>query len=628
MALDKRNILEVARNYHQQGKLDKALEEYRKASALDPLDPELHNILGDIYVRKKNFTEAISRFMTGAEVFVKNGEREKAIAIYKKILRLDANQGVVYSKLGDIYTELGLLGDAISHYRVAANLYQKNGPSGEAVKVYQRILQLLPQDTQARTRLQEMGIQENSVAEPSVKTLGFDPVAGNTVSSLSDISLGVDETLSSYYEVGLEHYGKGMFKEAMEDFRGILLRNPRAVSALYYIGQIFVKEGKLENALLAFQKALKINPQESRVQEAIGDIYSQRNLVNEAINRYLKTAESYLERKDYPEVISVYQKILKLKPDDHQIYRRMIETYRHNGEVEKAVELILRIIDDLLKQEMKGEAEKEVRHWLEIFPDQIKLLNKSQLLSSQPLPEEPVSPAVSGPISVMESERYREKIISEKLESAESYLQHGLWDEAENFYREVLDLDPGNAMALSKLEEVNQSRQSVLPEEKERDLQDILHEFKKGVEGTLKEEDYGAHYDLGIAYKEMGLLDEAIAEFERAIKEETRSLGAYNLLGLCCLEKDLLKEAVNSFQKGIEIPGHAEEEYLDLRYNLGLTYEKMGELARARAAFEEVYAVDIGYRDVAQKLREIQARLTPSKSRKIPRSWKNKISYL
>ena len=626
MVLDKKDFLEKGHRFQKQGKWDKALGEYRKAAAFDPANPELHNLLGDIHVRVKNISEAISCYIKGAEIFIQNGEREKAVAIYKKVLRLDSQQGPVHSQLGAIYSEMGLIGEAISHYRIAAGLYEKNGPRGESIKIYQKLLQLLPQDTEVQTRLREMGVQESGRLEGE-KPLVVNLIAKEEIPSSPEVSISGEDALNPYYTAGLDHYRKGMFKEAMEDFRDILVRNPQAVGALYYIGQIFVKEGKLENALLAFQKALRINSHEYRVQEAIGDIYAQRDLVSEAVSNYLKAADNYLEQKDYSHAILVYQKILQLKPDNYQIHRRLVDAYHYSGEVEKAVELVLKIIDDFLKQGKKEESEKEIRHWVAIFPEHMQLRNKYQMLSSQPLPEEAVVQTGPKTISIEESENYREKIVAEKLDTADSYLQHDLLDEAENLLHEVLHLDPGNTVALSKLEEISKRRQ---PEGKTgtKELQSMLQEFRKGVEGTLKEEDYAAHYDLGIAYKEMGLLDEAIGEFEKAIKGGGCLLGTCNLLGLCYLEKNLLPLAVESFQKGLEIPSHKEEEYLDLLYNLGIAYEKMGEIDQEQSVFEEVYALDIDYRDVGQKLHEIESQKTSSKSRKDSSSRKNKISYL
>jgi hypothetical protein len=60
------------------------------------------------------------------------------------------------------------------------------------------------------------------------------------------------------------------------------------------------------------------------------------------------------------------------------------------------------------------------------------------------------------------------------------------------------------------------------------------------------------------------------------------------------------------FKKGLEAPGHTEDEYQALRYDLGLAYEQMGELERAIEVFTEVYGINVSYRGVADKLRELE----------------------
>jgi tetratricopeptide (TPR) repeat protein len=155
-------------------------------------------------------------------------------------------------------------------------------------------------------------------------------------------------------------------------------------------------------------------------------------------------------------------------------------------------------------------------------------------------------------------------------------------------------------------------------------LADIFEEFRVAAEDEEDSpaEDYETHYNMGLAYKEMDLLDEAVREFQTAIglsmpKDGTpRYLQCCNLLGHCFMQKQLPKAAVIWFRKGLEAPGHSADEYQALRYELASAYENMGEVNQAIDAFTEVYSVDVAYRDVAEKLQELQARKKVRKSRK------------
>ena len=140
-------------------------------------------------------------------------------------------------------------------------------------------------------------------------------------------------------------------------------------------------------------------------------------------------------------------------------------------------------------------------------------------------------------------------------------------------------------------------------------LTDLFREFQKGVDKQLGKEDYETRYNLGIAYKEMGLVDEAVAEFQLAAKDESRLLECASMLGICFMEKGMPKLAVKWFEKGLQAEGRTEQEYQGLRYDLADALEAGGDPARALEIFTELYGQDAGFRDVADKVRQLGARV-------------------
>jgi tetratricopeptide (TPR) repeat protein len=138
-------------------------------------------------------------------------------------------------------------------------------------------------------------------------------------------------------------------------------------------------------------------------------------------------------------------------------------------------------------------------------------------------------------------------------------------------------------------------------------LEEIFREFKKGVEKQLGTEDYDTRYNLGIAYKEMGLLDEAIAEFQLAAKDTARLLECCSMLGLCFLEKGMPEIAIKWFEKGLDVPGRSEEEHQGLRYDLAQAHEIAGNIERALGLYMDIYHVNARFRDVKERVRELQA---------------------
>lgn len=140
-------------------------------------------------------------------------------------------------------------------------------------------------------------------------------------------------------------------------------------------------------------------------------------------------------------------------------------------------------------------------------------------------------------------------------------------------------------------------------------LEEIFKEFRKGVDKQLGKEDYDTRYNLGIAYKEMGLIDEAIAEFQLAAKDPNRVLECASMLGICFMEKGMPKLAVKWFEKGLAAPERKDEEYIALRYDLAMAHEADGDVREALSLFSDLYGQDATFRDVASKVRELKAAL-------------------
>jgi tetratricopeptide (TPR) repeat protein len=150
------------------------------------------------------------------------------------------------------------------------------------------------------------------------------------------------------------------------------------------------------------------------------------------------------------------------------------------------------------------------------------------------------------------------------------------------------------------------------------DLADMFDEFRDEVEAgePASAEDYETHYNTALAYREMGLVDQAVEELQAAIalaapQDGTpRYLQCCNLLGHCFMQKNMPRPAAMWFKKGLDAPGHTEDEYQALRYELGAAYEQMGDLERAIEVFSEVYGIDVNYRGVAARLRDLQTQKT------------------
>src|SRR2546423_2969908 len=117
------------------------------------------------------------------------------------------------------------------------------------------------------------------------------------------------------------------------------------------------------------------------------------------------------------------------------------------------------------------------------------------------------------------------------------------------------------------------SRMTVADEEptgdEEQDFQDMLARFKQGIAENIDEADFQSHYDLGVAFKEMGLLDEAIAEFQRALRAPEGKLRTSEMLGICVFEQGAYSVAESILRRGLDLQASGDQERLGILYWLG-----------------------------------------------------------
>jgi tetratricopeptide (TPR) repeat protein len=144
-------------------------------------------------------------------------------------------------------------------------------------------------------------------------------------------------------------------------------------------------------------------------------------------------------------------------------------------------------------------------------------------------------------------------------------------------------------------------------------LKEVFDEFRAELgEMGAEDEDLETHYNLGIAFREMGLVEEAISEFQKVAKASERgrpfrySMQCYTLLGLAFMDKGQPSIAAVWYERALNLPGLEPEGELALRYDLGVAQETAGEVEAALKSFSKVYANNIDYRDVGERIASLQ----------------------
>ncbi|MFL5537893.1 MAG: tetratricopeptide repeat protein, partial [Longimicrobiaceae bacterium] len=246
----------------------------------------------------------------------------------------------------------------------------------------------------------------------------------------------------------------------------------------------------------------------------------------------------------------------------------------------------------------------------------------------------------------------REEQVVAYLALGRHFSAAGEAEKAEAVYRRVLELDPGNQEALTAVaarpaarpaagaparsaparpappaageyvdlaalvlgdDDGREASTRFVVEEREpsgdedRDFAEMLAHFRQKVAENIEVEDSTSHYDLGLAFKEMGLIDEAIAEFQVALRGGANPLATLELLGQCFVERAQYAVAERVLERALRLPGVSEVDLVGVLYHLARAEEALGRPREAMEHYERVLSVDIRFRDTARRIEALRA---------------------
>src|SRR5215470_5840458 len=155
---NKQKVLSAAEKFVQQGKLQNAISEYEKILKNDPKDLTVTNTVGDLYARLGDTSKAVDCFKAVGDAYASQGFTVKGIAMYKKISKLAPSvDGSL--KLAELYTQQGLFNDARAQYLQVAEDFMKNGELDQAVRIFEKTLEMDPDNVTMRTKLAEVYVR-------------------------------------------------------------------------------------------------------------------------------------------------------------------------------------------------------------------------------------------------------------------------------------------------------------------------------------------------------------------------------------------------------------------------------------------------------------------------------------
>jgi len=245
---NKQKVLANAEKYVQQGKLQNAISEYEKVLKNDSKDLTVNNTVGDLYSRIGESDKATECFKSVGDAYASQGFTVKAIAMYKKICKLKPSLESLL-KLAELYTQQGLFNDARAQYLQVAEEFLKVGELENAVRIFQKILEMDPENSQMRVKLAEVYVR-----------------------------LGKKNEAWQIFSAAAENMrSKGSLSGADEILQRMLTLDPGNTYALLMQGKNLLESGDGAGAVVALQK--------------ISDIDSNPDALRDMLKAYLLTGQ-------------------------------------------------------------------------------------------------------------------------------------------------------------------------------------------------------------------------------------------------------------------------------------------------------------------------------------------------
>lgn len=315
MVLDKAKTLRAAEKYLESGKIAAAIKEYCQIVAVDADDFTTLNMLGDLYTRVGNTAEAIICFRRIAEHYREQGFGLKAIAMYKKIDRLQPNDIEIATNLADLYAQQDLIVEARAHYLAVVDAHNRAGAAQSALETLRKIADLDPQNTQIRTKLAD----------------GY-------------LNLGLKkEAAECFAEAGQAMVARGACDEALEVFGRALVIQPDDYATLKGVLAAHSARGTADEAAELIEEALKRKPDD-------------RELLLTLL------ANAYFEADEPEQAERATASLVAGEPASYLRFTEVARLYVRHGKIAEAVSVVAKITEQML-------AEREHQQLLELIDE-------------------------------------------------------------------------------------------------------------------------------------------------------------------------------------------------------------------------------------------------------------------
>jgi len=619
-----RCFTQVAEYYARQGFSQKAIAIYNKIARIKPDSPEVSEKLAELYQSKGSVSEAKSHYTTLAEHYLKKGYRTEAYAIWKQIGLLDPNNTQVFVTLAEAYLEDNQLDEAAEAYCEAAGRFSRAGDHATAVESLNKALTINASNVNCLNgfvrELTGLGRADEAV-ERLEDILTTNPRNREVARLLIDCHLScgrpddAEAVLIHLVESEPANYAK--FLELVS----IYIERREATSAgraLTMCSEHMLMGGQSDELEARINSILALDPNELASMRLLARFFSwkrDKDGLQETLVKMASVAQAASSVDDERYALS---QLTILVPHQTEFSDRLDELNKLHGFVENPFD------NRIIQEQFAGEGQYQLETDFAIAADDTVTAIDNQIernghtngrVDGAELFDAEIADINVETADIIEDEILTPKYETEldkEIESIRFYIENEYFELASRTLEEQRQRF-GDRPEFAEIEvRLGTAMSAQTNGAKPLDIAEIRNEFGiEDIDPISDTGDYDTHYQMGIAYQEMGLTEEAIKEYQDAIAlvrpndGSKRFFQCANLMGHCFMESGMANLASVWYHRALEVKDLNEDEQQGIWYELARAYEAGGDVENAGRYFEQVYAENVDYRDVGECLKRL-----------------------
>ena len=424
---DRVRVIEQAEKHVRAGRVKDAIAEYEKLALTDAQDVGTLNIIGDLYIRLGHNDRAVGFFLKVAEEYERRSLFSQALAIYKKIHKLNPENVDYALKLGDLYSQQGFLADAKNAYLAVAGRLVEAKKVPDAMAVFEKVIKLDRKDLEARKALSglyrdagnlDAALEQlNDIAEIRVEADQFEAAVGVLYEALA-LRPGDNKSLVNLVEV---HKRQNQAGKAIEVLERQLESTPDNIQLLNILGNIHFEAGDTKKAEEIFTRIVTGHPLNVNARIKLGRIQILKDKLDQAYELFEPLINNLVKKHRDEKAIGLLGLILESQKPHLPALERLALIYRSSKEMKKLEVVDRAILDELRKQGDKGRMIAVYSELLELRPDDADIAREARALRLEKgLPAEEVREETP------ELSKKDREAMEEGMAQADLYMQQGL----------------------------------------------------------------------------------------------------------------------------------------------------------------------------------------------------------